>query len=799
MMASGSASGVSERLRLSDLSDQQWRTLIRISLITQRKLTFEWLPATLFFQPMNEAKRKRAAYVALTIVTEYVSPTPKEQNSREENRVFLRSNNMEMPEFMLPSYMRQQETLLKAQHPQRVCMFLNHVAGLGCKRAASECQYAHVCILCGKNNHGAHMVTSAGMYMCQVHREYEEGMIILAKELLERDEDMAPGLYRSYRLMGGTTLEAEVYRIVSAAVDAAVIRYDRINNALLFNKTSEAEIEQRLSKRTAPEQAIASPPWQHLPVPASRLPMPSDSNSAATPTPSAASGGGDPAERDNFEETTDGPDGRNGASDGEDSDSEDEEDHTVYSVALPEDDDDEEGYSRTLFYTFDTVNRLGVPNDSLGSSVYKGEVEELGNRVAVAIKRFRLPSEKVSYKAAKKRFQTETRRLQDLIRNGVSCVVPIREVVPSIKFDGCKFGLMVMQRCSEGDLGVFIKGNKDSVNTYLIRDFSIQLVRAYRTIHRDHICHIDVKPANILIHKGRDYTYRLLLCDFAISHRVEGQLTSSVMPQAPLPTHVLGHTVSREGIWSAPEVFNKINNLSIERPTVSCDLWALGNVLYFLGTKGECLIRPQDLEGFQGFTNKAAVEGVVRERLKLLIPSEPLLADLVQQLAMHDPLRRLQLSRAISHPALWTQDKIKAFVTECWTNMKEKMVRELDKSSALIIDNDGGTWVPKLESVFPDISRLKSWRRVKQLHDKGEGGFDTAGSLLRTFRNSIAHVDNLRFTHGDEPTHRIIDIFVRTFPRLLIVLHEVMLQFGTFEDSDINGLTYKKMTPQPAI
>lgn len=791
---------------MSDLSDQQWRTLVRISHIAQRKLTFEWLPASLFFMPMNEAKRKRAAYVALTIVTECVSPTPKEQNSREENRAFLMSNNMEMPDFMLPSYVRQQENLLKAPHPQRVCMFLNHVAGLGCKRAASECQYAHVCVLCGKNNHGAHMVTSAGMYMCQVHREYEEGMIILAKELLERNyEDVAPGLYRSYRLMGGTTIDAEVYRIVGAAVDAAVIRYDRANNALLFNKTSEAEIEQRLSRRTASQQASTSPPWQQLPVPAAHLSMSSDSNSSTAltaasttpPTPPTASGGGDPAERDDFEETTDVPNGYNGVRDSEDSDSENE-DHTEYSFALPDDDDDDEGYSRTLFYTFDTENRLGVPNDSLGSSVYKGEVEELGNRVAVAIKRFRLPSEKVSYKAAKKRFQTETRRLQDLIRNGVSCVVPIREVVPSIRFEGCKFGLMVMQRCSEGDLGVFIEGNKDSMNSYLIRDFAIQLVRAYRTIHRDHICHIDVKPANILIHKSRDHTYRLLLCDFAISHRIEGQITSSVIPQAPLPTHVLGHTVSCEGIWSAPEVFNKINNLSTERPTVSCDLWALGNVLYFLGTKGECLIRPRDLEGFQGFTNKAAVEEVVRQRLELLVPSEPLLADLVQQLATYDPRMRLHLGRAVSHPALWTQDKIKAFVTDCWTNLKDQMVRELDKSSALIIDNDGGTWVPKLESAFPDISRLKSWRHVKQLHDKGEGGFDTAGSLLRTFRNSIAHVDNLRFTHGDEPTHRIIDIFVRTFPRLLIVLHEVMLQFGTFVDSDINGLTYKT-TVQPVV
>ena len=91
-----------------------------------------------------------------------------------------------------------------------------------------------------------------------------------------------------------------------------------------------------------------------------------------------------------------------------------------------------------------------------------------------------------------------------------------------------------------------------------------KLFLATEYLHRNNVCHRDLKPDNIIITKLSDLVYRVMIIDFNVSVEVN-----------PDTGKIRGWTGLRE--WSAPETRLKLNDYKI-------DCWTLGCIFYYLCT-----------------------------------------------------------------------------------------------------------------------------------------------------------------------------------------------------------------------
>ncbi|XP_066435409.1 serine/threonine-protein kinase PRP4 homolog [Eleutherodactylus coqui] len=224
------------------------------------------------------------------------------------------------------------------------------------------------------------------------------------------------------------------------------------------------------------------------------------------------------------------------------------------------------------------------------------------------------------------------------------------------------------------DVGLHIKA---------VRSYSQQLFLALKLLKRCNILHADIKPDNILVNESKTI---LKLCDFgSASHVADNDITP--------------YLVSR--FYRAPEiVIGKMYDYGIDMWSVGCTLYELytGKILFPGKTNNHMLKLAMDLKG--KMPNKMIRKGVfkdqhfdanlnfmyievdkVTEREKVTVmstinPTKDLLADLIgcqrlpedqrkkvhqlkdllDQILMLDPAKRISINQALQHPFI--QEKI---------------------------------------------------------------------------------------------------------------------------------------------
>lgn len=181
--------------------------------------------------------------------------------------------------------------------------------------------------------------------------------------------------------------------------------------------------------------------------------------------------------------------------------------------------------------------------------------------------------------------------------------------------------------------------------------FTYQILRALKHIHAANVIHRDLKPSNILLNGNCD----LKICDFGLAREAQsGFLTAYVMTRW----------------YRAPEIM-----LSERSYTNAVDMWSVGCILgemivkkpLFPGndyvqqlkivtdligspTEDEILTIPSDhAQRFvrDHLTNRP------RKSMSELFPDAPeLLRDLLNQMLVFDPRRRISVADALQHPYL---------------------------------------------------------------------------------------------------------------------------------------------------
>nr|XP_024107013.2 mitogen-activated protein kinase 15 [Pongo abelii] len=189
-----------------------------------------------------------------------------------------------------------------------------------------------------------------------------------------------------------------------------------------------------------------------------------------------------------------------------------------------------------------------------------------------------------------------------------------------------------------------------------VRSIFYQLLRATRFLHSGHVVHRDQKPSNVLL----DANCTVKLCDFGLARSL-GDL-----PEGPEDQALTEYVATRW--YRAPEVL-----LSSHRYTLGVDMWSLGCILgemlrgrpLFPGTSTlhqlelilETIPPPseEDLLALGSGCRASVLHHLgsrPRQTLDALLPPDtsPEALDLLRQLLVFAPDKRLSATQALQHP-----------------------------------------------------------------------------------------------------------------------------------------------------
>ena len=124
-----------------------------------------------------------------------------------------------------------------------------------------------------------------------------------------------------------------------------------------------------------------------------------------------------------------------------------------------------------------------------------------------------------------------------------------------------------MELCDLGDLESYIEVNP--INPFTLKHFAKGIISGMHYIHHYmSICHLDLKPANILLQSAAKGMLPVVkIADFGLSRKFNQNFFSeSVVIGSPL--------------YCAPEFFNE--DLKKGSSPINCDLWSMAVVLYWL-------------------------------------------------------------------------------------------------------------------------------------------------------------------------------------------------------------------------
>jgi len=310
-----------------------------------------------------------------------------------------------------------------------------------------------------------------------------------------------------------------------------------------------------------------------------------------------------------------------------------------------------------------------------------------------------------------------------------------------------------------------------------------QITNGLQHLHNLRIVHRDLKPQNILVAKGTDGKPRLLVSDFGLCKKLEGEQSSFRATTA--------HAAGTSG-WRAPELLldDDIRDGSVmaidasthsgsgsllvssdvlpnRRATRAIDIFSLGLVFFYVLTKGS---HPFDCG------DRYMREVNIRKGNYNLKPLEVLgdysfeAMDLIGSMLEAEPKRRPSAIQVMSHPFFWSAKKRLAFLCDVSDHF-EKEPR--DPPSAALLE---------LEKWAPDVCRSDFLKPLgKEFVDSLGKQRKYTGTrlldLLRALRNKRNHYEDmpesLKKVVGHLP-EGYLSFWTRKFPNLLITCWNVV-------------------------
>ncbi|CAH2064808.1 unnamed protein product, partial [Iphiclides podalirius] len=182
---------------------------------------------------------------------------------------------------------------------------------------------------------------------------------------------------------------------------------------------------------------------------------------------------------------------------------------------------------------------------------------------------------------------------------------------------------IIMEYCCGGDLSKYIH-RYGRVPEKKVLYFLQQLASALKFLREKGVVHMDLKPHNLLLHKGSDGRYTLKVADFGF---------------AQLAQNGYARGLRGSPLYMAPELLRGEGDERV-------DLWSVGVILY------ECLFGRAP---YSSATFKELVDKIQRQAPIELPPKSsisPGCQDLLSRLLQHDPDRRISYEEFFAHEYL---------------------------------------------------------------------------------------------------------------------------------------------------
>lgn len=182
---------------------------------------------------------------------------------------------------------------------------------------------------------------------------------------------------------------------------------------------------------------------------------------------------------------------------------------------------------------------------------------------------------------------------------------------------------IIMEYCCGGDLSKYIH-RYGRVPEKQVRYFLQQLASALKFLREKGVVHMDLKPHNLLLHKGSDGKYMLKVADFGFAQHM---------------TSEAGRSVRGSPLYMAPEMICGQYDARV-------DLWSVGVIMY------ECLFgrAPYSSSTFKELLDK------IQRQAPIEIPANSSISsgchDLLVRLLQHDPNNRITYEDFFSHEYL---------------------------------------------------------------------------------------------------------------------------------------------------
>jgi serine/threonine-protein kinase/endoribonuclease IRE1 len=321
-----------------------------------------------------------------------------------------------------------------------------------------------------------------------------------------------------------------------------------------------------------------------------------------------------------------------------------------------------------------------------------------------------------------------------------------------------------------------------------------QITNGLQHLHKLRIVHRDLKPANILVAMGKDGKPRLLVSDFGLCKKLEGEQSSFRATTA--------HAAGTSG-WRAPELLldddqkdNEAHKTMVDastdgnsgsivlnpdllpnrRATRAIDIFSLGIVFFYVLTKGS---HPFDCGDRYMREVNIRADKYNLDGLDVLGDYAFEARDLIASMLSHEPKQRPSAHQVMAHPFFWSPKKRLNFLCDVSDHFEKE---KRDPPTAAL---------ESLESYAPSVCGsdfLKPLGKefVESLGKQRKYTGTRVLDLLRALRNKKNHYedmsDKLKEHVGALPDG-YLGFWSRKFPNLLITCWNVVYEVE-WDDSD---------------
>lgn len=311
-----------------------------------------------------------------------------------------------------------------------------------------------------------------------------------------------------------------------------------------------------------------------------------------------------------------------------------------------------------------------------------------------------------------------------------------------------------------------------------------QITNGLHHLHNLRIVHRDLKPQNILVAMGKDGRPRLLVSDFGLCKKLDGEQSSFRATTA--------HAAGTSG-WRAPEllldddpkegsamidastdgnsgsILVSTEHLPNRRATRAIDIFSLGLVFYYVLTKGchpfDCGDRyMREVNIRKGKFSLAELESLGDYAFEA--------KDLIASMLAPEPKSRPLAHHVMAHPFFWSPKKRLNFLCDVSDHFEKE---KRDPPSPALEELE--RWAPDV--CHGDFLKPLGKEFVESLGKQRKYTGTRLLDLLRALRNKRNHYedmsDKLKKDVGPLP-EGYLSFWTRKFPNLLIICWNVVYE-----------------------